>query len=446
MGLLYNWNAPPRDPFLSAGTQDFLTWVQTTLNSLIGNVNLLTAPFGVATVGVQNGVEISWGEVPTAISYNIYESPNQNKPSQPTGNVPTTGRANNSWLRAGLNDTTTRFYAVAAVDARGREGTLSNWVAGAASAIALNNSNNPPNNGGTTPTDLPYNSGFEIFPDGTTIADGWAEATGNVSGGRTYSRNSTAPILGTYSQNITQSANTDAGGLRSRAFGVKPGLQYDVHIFVKANAPNVGSLYVGLAFFDQNIDFTIGGPDYLTSTYIVAANKNVGTGGLFSGQVTAPANARFACLVIYNFSNATAPGTLTYDGANVTIAQVSQPLGSNGITAAPTASTIFATLPEMSVTITTHGSNVQVIFSGNGVVGSGSGEGVLYKLLRDGSQIGNTLTTTTDPNSNAPPAMFNFIDNPAAGSHTYSVQWAVSGGSSATMLGTQRSIQAVEMN
>lgn len=97
-----------------------------------------------------------------------------------------------------------------------------------------------------------------------------------------------------------------------------------------------------------------------------------------------------------------------------------------------TTSTTFATLAEMTSTITTKGNPVLVIFSGTFIATFGTAAAVQLDLaiFRDGSQIGNIQSTTWFASAGSGFLMDSFseLDQPAAGSHTYTAQWRVGPG------------------
>lgn len=114
-----------------------------------------------------------------------------------------------------------------------------------------------------------------------------------------------------------------------------------------------------------------------------------------------------------------------------------------GSTSAPfTNSGTFAVIPEMTVTITTKGGKVLILFAGSfffNVVGTGA-----IALFRDGVQVSQSMFFSYNSTSIDFSVPINFLDAPSAGSHTYDVRWNVSPGT-VTSQGTQRQLQVVEL-
>ncbi len=133
------WNMRPTDQVLSASTHDFLAWVQTSINSSIGNTTPLPAPT-VKTGTMTKGVIISWNELSPShngiAGYQIYEMPTNAIPGAinvPVGSVlPNVGGTSNSFTRQ-VSDTTTRYYFVRAFTNGGVPGNFSLGVPGAGS-------------------------------------------------------------------------------------------------------------------------------------------------------------------------------------------------------------------------------------------------------------------------------------------------------------------------
>lgn len=132
-----SWNAAPQEPAVSDTTNAWFTYVQSQLNQVEGSLFPPAQPV-VTTIPHPNAVQIIWNEVPNAVSYAGFET---SSPSVPPGvplfTVPANlGGNSNSYLRASLNDTTTRYYWVQAIDRNGDRSVVSAAAPGAALSIA----------------------------------------------------------------------------------------------------------------------------------------------------------------------------------------------------------------------------------------------------------------------------------------------------------------------
>ena len=127
------WNQVPLDPLISPAMNDFLTWLLTIANQSQSSLFPPAAP-QLTTISHPNAVLLAWNEVSGAQSYALYESAVQSAPpGLPIATVPANhGALSNSYLRAGLNDTTVRYYFVLGFDNSGNRGTLSTGTPGAA--------------------------------------------------------------------------------------------------------------------------------------------------------------------------------------------------------------------------------------------------------------------------------------------------------------------------
>ncbi len=129
------WNQVPRDPAMSAETYQFLVWVQQSIMQLLSAVIILPAP-EITTKGLHQAVRIDWDEVPGALKYYIFENVTAALPSNPLAVIPANlARTKNSYLRSGLTDTNTRYYAVQAVGPNESKGALSAFKTGFAASI-----------------------------------------------------------------------------------------------------------------------------------------------------------------------------------------------------------------------------------------------------------------------------------------------------------------------
>jgi hypothetical protein len=112
-GPLQLWNQFPRDSNLGDSALQCLDWMTVTLNQLQPQVQSPSAPM-VTTVSHPGGVQLVWNETPGTTQYALYET---NYPTTPPGvpiaTVPANiGAVSNSYLRASITDTTTRYYTV----------------------------------------------------------------------------------------------------------------------------------------------------------------------------------------------------------------------------------------------------------------------------------------------------------------------------------------------
>lgn len=136
-GPVRSFNNVPDSPLIDGALRDFLSYLLSVANSVQPNLFPLPAP-AVTTVSHPSAVQLIWNEVQNAQHYALYESGVQSAPpGVPIATVPANrGALSNSYLRAGLNDTTTRFYFILAFDNAGNRGTLSIGVAGVALSSA----------------------------------------------------------------------------------------------------------------------------------------------------------------------------------------------------------------------------------------------------------------------------------------------------------------------
>lgn len=115
-----------------------------------------------------------------------------------------------------------------------------------------------------------------------------------------------------------------------------------------------------------------------------------------------------------------------------------------------TTSTTYATIAEMTTTITTRGNKILLLFSASVVVAN-SGHGnctAAIAFFRDGTQVGPTfIVTVIDTGLPEQTPGFTFIDLPTAASHTYDVRWKVESNTTAGIGNdtTARSFQVTEL-
>lgn len=151
-GPLRSYNQVPFDPNMSPETANFLTWLMSTVQSLQGTSLFPPAPPVVTTISHPGAVLVVWNELTGVNSYALFETSSQSTPpGVPLATVPSNkGAISNSFLRAGLNDTVTRYYWVQAFNPKGA-GNPSSPAPGAALAAAatvIPVSQTPVNQGG----------------------------------------------------------------------------------------------------------------------------------------------------------------------------------------------------------------------------------------------------------------------------------------------------------
>jgi hypothetical protein len=131
------WTQFPLDNNLSESSYACLNWLVTVANQTQSSLFPTAAPM-VTTIPHPNAVQICWNEVMSAASYAIFETSTQSVPAGlPLTTVPANlGGASNSFLRGSLNDTTTRYYWVQAIDKNGDRSAVSAAAPGAALTIA----------------------------------------------------------------------------------------------------------------------------------------------------------------------------------------------------------------------------------------------------------------------------------------------------------------------
>jgi hypothetical protein len=123
---------------------------------------------------------------------------------------------------------------------------------------------------------------------------------------------------------------------------------------------------------------------------------------------------------------------LTVPDGSVTTAKiaanaVSQYQAVTGSTGASTSSTSFVDIPNLSVTLTTTGGSVLVMFSGSHTPENISGVVGYWQIIRDDSTVLAFNNQGFAQYEWATTTLFG-IDTPPAGTHTYKVQWRVSQG------------------
>lgn len=139
MGLPQLPTTPAQDPTLSDATYQWMSAITSALSALVGNLTPLAAPANVTTLGYPGAVRVNWNEVSGASTYKVFENTaNTVNGATLIATVPANkGGTVNSTTRAGLNDTTMRYYFVQPVSGAGIAGSASSAVSGAASAPAV---------------------------------------------------------------------------------------------------------------------------------------------------------------------------------------------------------------------------------------------------------------------------------------------------------------------
>lgn len=117
----------------------------------------------------------------------------------------------------------------------------------------------------------------------------------------------------------------------------------------------------------------------------------------------------------------------------------------NGVTPSPSlTSTTYTVVPEMTITLTTKGNKVLIMFDGNMATQVG-GIGK-YALFLDGVQLSTDYELQTKDINLYVPVNLSYLDVPTAGSHTYDIRWAMgSAGLTINSLHTGRSFQVIEL-
>jgi hypothetical protein len=255
----------------------------------------------------------------------------------------------------------------------------------------------------------------------------------------------TAKVNGTAVLTATDSAiSSGAPGLQGLA---GTGVTAKVGSFVAGGGHG---FYFRVLWFNNDSDLTIGGFTGLndivtgiTTAFTVAVN----TYQTFTGTVTAPLGARFCRIALYNWgpNKVNIATVITVDTVTVQLQKVNRLSQAGGSTNTPTTTNIVYTdLAEMSLTITTAGEPVFISFSGdfsNDTVTNAS-----FRILKD-SAAELWSTNISFPAAGAfVSASLTYIDSPAAGSHTYKIQWATGVvGSTLSRLATFSILQILQM-
>jgi len=142
----------PDDAYIQGATRDFLQYLLSVALQSQSSLFPLPAP-AVTTISQPGAVQIIFNEIQNANHYALFESGTSSAPpGVPLVTIPSNhGAVSNSYLRTGLNDTTTRFYFVQAYDNSGNRGTLSAGASGFAlstAAAIVPISQTPVNQGG----------------------------------------------------------------------------------------------------------------------------------------------------------------------------------------------------------------------------------------------------------------------------------------------------------
>jgi hypothetical protein len=331
-----------------------------------------------------------------------------------------------------------------------------------------------PRSGNVLPSETPYNGSFEIFSDGSIVAEGW-EKDFQVGAGAAatpgYSRSTAAPapFSGNYCQVIDNSGNAaGANGSTSQAsrpIGVRPNTKYEFSVRVQSTVANSGALFVRIFWFTDDGNFSATG--HLSA--MTAFDDVVAFGGptaanawqQFSGVKTSPSDAKYCRIAIYN-SDAGTHSRMGFDTVLMRpadVAQVDGGIDANGnvilknktnavgSTSSPlTSSTTYSVIPEMSITITTKGNKVLLIYSSEYIL-SRSGAGATsckFAIFKDGAQLTQDYPIGIEQESTV---SISYMDLPSAASHTYDVRWAINSANPGTVgnMGVARTFQAVEI-
>ena len=132
---------------------------------------------------------------------------------------------------------------------------------------------------------------------------------------------------------------------------------------------------------------------------------------------------------------------------NLILKNVTQAKGTT--TNPQTTSSVYAVVPELTLTVTTKGNQVLVIFSCSVFVAAGSAEwGVSFAIFKDGSQLSGDYAFQARQDASQQSlatATAQYLDAPTAASHTYDVRWKALFTTAVTATGTDRSIQLTEL-
>src|ERR1700688_2540539 len=132
-----SWTQFPMDDNLLPTTYACLNYLVSVANQTQGSLFPPVAP-KVTTIAHPNAVQVVFNEVPNATSYAIFETSTNSTPTGvPLITVPANlGGTSNSYLRASLNDTVTRYYWVQTINQNGNRSPVSSPAPGAALASA----------------------------------------------------------------------------------------------------------------------------------------------------------------------------------------------------------------------------------------------------------------------------------------------------------------------
>jgi hypothetical protein len=305
--------------------------------------------------------------------------------------------------------------------------------------------------------DLPFNGDYEQFPESQVIASGWTkgfQTTGTITDAN-YAR-SVSAFRGNFAQNILSADNVKGTSVASRPFGVKEFLQYQFQVRAKIDVKPTGNhgFYFRVAWYNDDNDLSFAGRSSANDIVVgtsAAFTVAAGTYQTFTGILSAPASARFCRIALYNWGPDKGSNTatvITVDTVTVQLQSVNKLITVAGTTFSPTTNLNGLTvIPEMSITLTTRGGPVLLIFSGNiSCDNAGGQQQGVFQFERDGVQLGTFLVETFAVANLSQLVTFTHIDTAAAGSHTYDARWMTNGGGQTlTAQGIQREFQVCEL-
>jgi hypothetical protein len=304
-------------------------------------------------------------------------------------------------------------------------------------------------------SDIPTNSDFEEFNDTGVVAYAWEgqwDDAGTTTLTRDFYRPSTSAFRGSKCQMLISPDNVRGSSIASQPFAVKPFLQWHPSVWAKSDAAlpaGAKGFRCRIAWFNGNSDFSKTGAASFTDV-VLGADTTLSTAFQeFAADVTVPASARFARMVLYNHG----PSKGSNFASNILVDTTSWGLVGlsaldtvTGTTSAPTHAGAFATIDEMTKTRTCRGGAVFCLFCGSIQSDNLAGNSqAFFDITMDGVSISGALPETFVVANQAQIVIFAAPVVPSAGSHTFAARWRTDAGQTLTATLTFRKFHVFEV-